>query len=198
MKLRQSVFAFAIVLPIVVGCGSDVVATDTRPGLALSVEPMRAVGGQAITVWAPTPTDGCIAASTCAVTIGGFATELASDVGAIVAVVGMNQQGDVCLTLDGATACVSGFEQLQSPRIDRGRFVRRRCSPSTLEIQGEGCPLDASITLDGVEALSWVGDGGFISAQLADDMSGEKTLVVSAPSHRRCGAPSEPIQVVIH
>lgn len=178
--------------------GKETVTAANR----LAVSPLRAVGGQALTLTTPALTEGCLAAGTCSVTIGGTEAEIVNDFAGIVAVVPgyQNVDGDVCLTLNGQTECVGGFAMLDGPRVTsvEVRECACRCAAARqLWIAGEGFPLNAVVTLDGV-SLDWVGGGENIVANLADDIvAGEKSVVVSAPSHRRCGAPSAPIAVVI-
>lgn len=212
MQVPQTLFA-SLVISTLLACGADVVGVAVDDDAAnagddvrhdgfrdgLTVSPLRAVGGQALTLTTPSLPNGCRAAGTCSVTIGGADAEVADDIGVVIAVVPGYQSvaGDVCLTLNGKTSCVAGFEMLDGPQVTNVEVRDFRCSASVLSIDGEGFPLDAVVTLDGV-TLNWVGGGENIVAELPDDLvAGDKILVVSAPSHRRCGAPSEPFAVVI-
>ncbi len=170
---------------------------------SLSVEPMVGVGGSWLWLTTNRPADGCGAANTCRVEVGGLDAEIVSDVfGQIVAVVPAHQpvSGDVCFEFDGHTDCVAGFEVLERPVVESATVTKCTCrctAARQLTVLGVGFPNDAQVSLDGVILESWA-SATSIYADIPDDLApGLKMLVVRAPSHGRCGTPSAGVEVLV-
>jgi hypothetical protein len=131
----------------------------------------------------------------CTVTIDGIEAPFVDETRAAVRVPRHAKSGDICVSSGSDTACVPGLTVLDRPRVDAVAVVHGPSGPGLL-VSGAGFPQDAVIIV-GYERI----DTHFVSpAELTGVVpkslaAGVVDVTVLAPSHRRCGAPSDPFTI---
>lgn len=202
--------ATAIALIALTACGTEhaphgVPAVDRpssriiQPGQQgvrlLDFEPKTGVTMTEVTLDLSHDVSGCLAEGRCAVAVGGQTAELVADDQGLRILIPRNVAGgEVCAIIDGAESCLSGFELLERPIVTAATGEQLRCSASVV-VEGEGFPADAEVAIDGQRFAAVVHSSTSLELRLDSNAlsTGEHALEVYAPSHGRCGTPSETV-----
>lgn len=176
---------------------------DNPPYLVSRYAPTRGLTGTRITILTAFDTNGCAWRGECKVTIGELEAPIVEDTFTLEVLAPlMVESGPLCVTWKGRTECGETFEVLDAPLVYQmyPTEIAAGADDTTVTLIGEGFPEEGTVYAGWQELEVEVHGPGSIVATLPSELLAEPAtlpLTVYAPNVRRCGARSEPMDLIV-
>lgn len=178
-------------------------APENPPYLVSRYAPMRGLTGTRITILTAFDSSGCWWRGECSVTIGELEAPIVEDTFNLEVIVPqMVETAPLCVTWKGRTECGEPFEVLDAPLIYQmyPAEIPAGADDTPVTLIGEGFPEEGRVYVGWQELEVEVHGPGSIVATLPSEFLVDPatlSLTVYAPNVRRCGAHSEPMELVV-